>query len=358
MKFEAFFAILGVALTGLAVSGPALADVKYTETMTLSGKSALAGAPMRTTTYLKAGLQRTDQAMTMGPFSMKMISVSSCPAKRSMRFDPALKLYTSSPLFDEIKKPDDATTPAAAAAPPAPKLDKKNGKITISADIKFQGTETIADRKARHYLIDQKITPEGCAGKDPTNFKMEIWVADYDMPSFACRSPWMENATPPGRGRPVDGGCSITTEFKGDQTALAQAYKGLVVKRKMMMGETVMTFELTELSEARLDDTLFAMGTDWKLVVDAEFDKARSSAMMKGMMSGAGAPPAEDDGDKPTNKPAIKQPPATPPAGGGMGDVTVEDKPAGDDADKPKDGDQPAEEMKPKKPKFKLKLPF
>lgn len=361
MKLKACYALLGIAL-----SGAAHADVKYTETMTMSGKSG-AGAPAsRSTTYLKAGLQRTDQTMNMGPVSMSMISVSSCPAKRSMRFDPALKLYTSSPLFGETKKTDDKTPEAKPA--PAPKPDKTNGKITMSADVKMLGTEEVAGRKARHYLIDQKITPEGCAGKTPTNFKMEIWVADYDMPAFACRSPWMANAA----SAPAAGGCSITTEFKGDQAALAEAYRGLIVKRKMIMGDTVMTYQLTELSEAKLDDALFTPGADWKLVSDAEFDKKRQAEMMRGMMSGAGAGDGAAGGDDGKTATATAAPPDAGGDAGTMGEVKVEDGKAGDgkappaDDDKKKEGDgnggnpggEVAKETGKQKLKKKFKLPF
>jgi hypothetical protein len=290
-------AILSAALCGVALSSVVQADVKYTETMTMGGKNAADMPPSRNTTYIKAGLERTEQSLSMGPVTMKMISVSSCPAKRTMRFDPALKIYTSTPMNDDSATKNDEAKAEDTKAAPAAKDKKKTGKITITADVQKLGTEEIAGRTARHYIIKQSMVSEGCAGNGEQKYTMELWTADYDMPVFACRTPWSSSAAP--TTRPTPGGCAITTEFKGDQTAIAEAYRGLQVKRKMTMGDTVMTWQLTELSEAKLDDSLFAPGADWKLVTDEEFDRQRQAAMMRAMTSGAAAGGDDgDDGDK------------------------------------------------------------
>jgi hypothetical protein len=327
MKLKVCTALLGAALCSVAH-----ADVKYTETMTMEGKNAAGSEPTRTTTYLKAGHERTEQKISMGPMVMNMISVSSCPKKLRMRFDPELKIYTSAPINnDSVAKATDAKP---APTKPAPKPTGKTGKIVMTSNVQKLGIEEIAGRKARHYIIDQSMTSEGCAGTGTQKFRTEVWMADYDMPVFACRALWNTSAN---QTTPADGGCSISSEYKGDQAALTEAYRGLPVKRKMTMGDTVMIWQLTELSEAKLDDALFTPRADWKLVSDEEFDKQRQAAMMKAMTSGAsaGGDGGNDEGDE----------------GGTMEDVTEDTTPV--------EEEKPKEEPKKKKKKFgNFKLPF
>ncbi|HEX8550450.1 MAG TPA: hypothetical protein VF681_02725 [Abditibacteriaceae bacterium] len=306
-------------LSSLALATAARADVKYTETTTTSGM------PMRLTTYRKAGAERTEQSMKIGAATMNNISVSSCPDKKTYRLDPALKIYTSS-LIGGASGAADAK-PAAKDNKPAAKT---SGKMTITGNAKFLGVEEVAGRKARHYSIDQRIQSEGCAGNTDMTMKMEVWTADYEMPVFACRAGWQAAQPVPSSA----GGCAMTTEFKGDQKALNEAYRGLVVKRKTSFGETTMVSEITEFSEAKLDDALFQIPAGWTLVSDEEFDKRRQAAMMKAMTGSAPSPANNDD---------------APEEGGTMGDVEVDET---DAEEKP--AEKPKEEEKPKKKKWKL----
>jgi hypothetical protein len=287
------------------------ADVKYTESVktdmgAAGGKGAAGMGAMNntTTTYIADGAQRIESSIQYGPVKMNDITITDCAKKKTFKVDPELKIYTATDITE-----GGHSAPSRPAAPGAP-AQKSSGK---------KGTGKIIKLK----------------------LKMETWVADYKMPVFDCGDkPWQGGG---GYGGGGHSDCDISFVQNGDTKAMTDAYRGLIMRMKTYMPgdkgkDMVITREITGLYEAKLPDSTFSIPAGYKLVSDQDFQKERSAAMMKGMMSGMGAAGAghdDNDGDEAKNN------------------TTDQDDDKGDE-------DQPEEkpQEKPKKPKFKFKLPF
>jgi hypothetical protein len=284
--------LIAVAATCVLSAGVAHSDVKYTQTMRMPGVGAATtaatnGAPLNsTTTWIKKGAQRVEMSQQMGAFKWNETTLTLCEKRQRIRLDPSLKIYTVASLDEtrSITNTQDATKPTAAkpaAGKPA------TGKVVMTVSVKNLGEETVAGRKARHYMISTRYQMSGCASDSDMNSKMEIWVADYQLPDFNC-------GDKPGDWRSyvrASDGCSITSEQKGDVAAWQAVYKGLIVKMKMFDEagtKEVMTQEMTSLSEAKLDDVPFTVPADFKQVSAKEYDDARQQSMMKAMTASSG----------------------------------------------------------------------
>jgi hypothetical protein len=282
-----FFAVAAACFLSVGV---AHSDVKYTQAMRMPGVggafTAGDGAPLNsTTTWIKKGAQRVEMSQQIGAFKWQEATLTLCEKRQSIRLDETLKIYTVSSLDGSSS----TTVSAGAKSTAAKAADAKpsTGKVTMTVSVKNLGEETVAGRKARHYMISTRYQMSGCAGNGDNTSKMEIWVTDYQLPDFNC-------GDKPGDWRGyvrASDSCSITSEQKGDVAAWQAAYKGLVVKMKMydQAGtKEVMTQEMTALSEAKLDDTLFTVPAGFKQVSAKEYDDARQQAMMKGMQASMG----------------------------------------------------------------------
>ena len=329
------------ALAAGTFCATAHADVKYTESVkTDTGSKEAAAGTNTTTTWIADGLQRIESSIQYGPVKMKDITITSCEAGKMYKVDPELKIYTATSTESKPGSAPSTAPKTPNAAAPKTKAKKGSGKITNNISVKYLGEETVAERKCRHYMVETSMKMEGCAGDGELKMKNEIWVADYKMPVFDC-------GDRPGQGGMGYGGgssdCDLSFVQNGDTKLLADAYRGLIMRMKTFMPagqgkEMTTTREITSLSEAKLEGSIFAIPADYKLVTDEEFQKERSSAMMKGMMSGMGAAGAgngDNDGDEAENN-------------------TRDDA---NDNDKD-ETEQPEEQPKPKKPKSKWKLPF
>jgi hypothetical protein len=292
-----------IAISLIGATATAQADVKYSETM----KTADGESTTSTTTFIKAGAQRVETSIKAGPVTIIDATITVCETRRTYRLDPKLKIYTSSPLDDSANSVAKTSTAKTDVA----KEKAATGKMTSTFTVKFLGVGEVTGRKVRHYLITQRMQSQGCIGNSDTTMKSEIWVTDYNMPTFDCGSQyggWSKS----GSG---DGGCKVEYEQKGDFQAYQNAYKGLIVRRKMFMGadeKNAMTWEVTSLSNAKLDDALFSVPTGWKQVSDKEYDEQRQKAMIAAMMGGqnthsgnAGATGDDESpqGDSPTSSP-------------------------------------------------------
>jgi hypothetical protein len=329
---------LAAVAAGAIACTTAQADVKYTESVKMDMGAAGGGMNNSTTTFIADGAQRIENVTQYGPVKMNDITVTVCAKKKTYKIDPDLKIYTATDITE-----GGHTAPARQGAAPATGGGKKGtGKISSTVNVKYLGEETLSNRKCRHYLIETAMKMEGCAGDGETHSKMEIWVTDYKLPVFDCGERPYETGMPQ---RMPHNNCDISFEQHGDTKAMADAYRGLIMRMKMYSPgqdgkDMVITREVTGLYDAKLPASTFEIPADYKLVSDQDFQKARSDAMMKGMMSGAGAAGGHDNnGDANDNANAND-------------DQDAKD----DDAEENKAPEKEPE--KPKKPKFKLKLPF
>lgn len=264
---------LGAAVLSTTIT--ARADVQYTTEMSMMQGGKL--TPFSTTTtWIKAGLQRTDSQQNLGMVRQSESTILRCAKREQLRFDPSLKIYAVEPVG--ANGTVGGSTPGARSGKPGV------GKIIMTSKVKFIGREKIAGRVARHYQITQRMQSTGCAGNSDTTLKSEIWVADATLPVVSCgpsAGDWKQ-------GYNAGGGCKISFEQRGDTKAFQAAYKGLLMKSITYdaSGKPTMQMRITKLSFANLSPKSFEAPAGFKKQSRADYDKTRQDAMIAAMTKG------------------------------------------------------------------------
>src|SRR5688500_16599789 len=92
-------AALGATVAAPLATSIAHADMRWKTEMKMEGAGKGGGAPMMSfTTAVKAGAQRKETAMSMGPFSMNDVLITLCEKKQKIRLDDKLKIYAVLPI--------------------------------------------------------------------------------------------------------------------------------------------------------------------------------------------------------------------------------------------------------------------
>lgn len=227
---------------------------------------------------VKANAERSEIRTKFGAMEMNQITLRLCDKNQEVRLDPSLKMYTSRPLRNTA-----AVKAANGKAANAVAGGQETGKVVSTYAVQELAGEEVAGFKTRHYLISTKLQMSGCVGNSDIDTKVEIWVADIKDASACADS----ISTAEAYAAAAKESCQVTYEQKGDVAAYAKAYNGLIVRQKIYNGDQVlMTTEMTSLSQAKLDDTLFTIPGDYKKVSEEEFQRAQSQAMMEAMIKG------------------------------------------------------------------------
>jgi hypothetical protein len=265
------------------------ADLKWTEVMTFgAGQKAGAGEDgpgkmtMTTNKWVKREATRSETSFSVGPMQMTNADIMRCDTKETVLLDADLKMYAIVP----------ASAGGAAMGMPgmgnilgAPKGKAGRGTSVTEVLVQDLGKETINTIETRHYSVKMKNTATGCAGNGTTESTMEMWVADIRMPALCQQVDYKTGLSAALR---QDASCDITSEIKGDTTALQKVYDGFVMRMKMggVGGAPGFLKEVTMLSQAELDETPFTIPADWKKVSEKQLQDAKQKAMMKKMMEG------------------------------------------------------------------------
>ena len=318
----------GAALIGLGgLSLPTLADVRYTTQMTIGGAddtktadpndatsadAAKMTPTMRHTIFLKDMRQRSEMSIDAGPFHQTTIILTQCDTHQDIRLDPALKIYTSSPIGAM------EFTPPAMPGMDRHKMSHDAGKGTQTTTFTTQdlGVEKITDLDTHHWMLTMRSQTSGCLGDTDSTTKMEVWVSDIKA-GLDCPEQFAASRTIPN---PSNENCQITYEMKGDMEAMRKIFTGMIVREKIYNGDKVAVVQdLRDYSQAALDDALFSVPADYKQVSSKDFDKAEQDALMKSMMNGMASgdnsspgdasptPDAPTDGKTPDSPPAKKK---------------------------------------------------
>ena len=340
-------------------STSARADVRYTTQMSMGGANANGAPPadmpagmpangmplMRTTTYVKDMHERVETSVDIGPMHMNTVTLTLCDKHQTVKLDPALKIYTVSDIGSMTFTPPSRPGRGGMGGS-MPEGKPGIGHIIMTFNVQDLGTEKVADIDARHYKMTIRSQTSGCIGTADTTIMLENWVAPIKG-ALNCPERFS-----PARSYTNGNGCQITTEMKGDFSAMRDAYAGMPVRTKFYQGDKLfMTTDMRDYSTAALDDALFTTPDDYKQVSDAEFSKAESDAMMKNMMGGMGSmftPPTPET--------------SAPPADNGAGAAPTPDATGGTDNTGGTQTPPPASPPKKKKGIFGLpsmpKLPF
>lgn len=301
----------------LVLQGMAQADMRWTTQMKVdmgsimgraggsAGLVAAMGEPVISyTTAVKEGAQRKESKMEMGFFSTNDVTLTLCEKKQLVQIDDGLKIYTLSSLTGDesgFVNPmaglgsaigsmfPGMTIPGMPSPKPGPPAE---GKIVSTVTLEDLGQDAVAETPARHWMVTIKNEKSGCAGNGTDTTKMEVWAANFDEPVVCPDSKGsnpvrdLQNALKPN--------CKITFESKGDGAeAFGKIFRGLILRMKMIDPKTnkpTMTQEVTMLTRAKQEESLFAIPAGYREVKAEEFQKLKSQAMLQKMLQGGTLP--------------------------------------------------------------------
>jgi hypothetical protein len=269
--------VFALCLLSAASIAAARADITYTQETQMPGGAG----KMVMLTQAKKGAERVETTMQIATFERKTVQLTVCAKKTTYQIDPALKLYTAAPIGGEAAS--DKPTGAAASKPGA--VTAGAGKIISTVSVKDLGAETLNGYKTRHYRIVQRIQTSGCAGNTDTTLQQEVWVAPTISLGDGCPEMSSSSSVSAGFSKP---GCKCAFVQQGDVAAYTEAMKGLRVRTIMFDGvgekaKPTMTMDVKNVSQAKLEDTLFAIPSDYKEVSAEEFAAAQQKAMMNAL---------------------------------------------------------------------------
>jgi hypothetical protein len=288
MKFKNVLP-LALLLT-CALLAAAHADIKYTQTMTVGGDQD-ATPMMHSAHYVAPGKERNETEMSMGNFKSKEAIVTICQPYQIIHIDDALKIYA---ITDE-RSGTTAGVPPMMGNRGQSHEKAGTGKIAINVKVTDLKSEKVAGWDTKHYMVEMHTQSSGCVGDGSSDMKMELWVANV-KDAHGCK-PNVDYGTLLGRRE--GGKCKVTYETTGDYARLAGIWDGLVMRQKMYDkdGKVMMIQEITSLSQAKLDDSVFAIPNGYTKLSLADYNKQRQQAMMQAMMGGAGNDNASDNND-------------------------------------------------------------
>lgn len=246
MKRAILFSLFAI----LTISSTIFADVKIKIRQKMSGQET------ENTTYIKGKRQRTDV------MNGQMVTITQCDLRRDVQLLPTAKSYTVSPFDDGT-----STNQTVSSTQTKSVVSTKGGTLYITTTNKDTGErKQMFGYTARHIIqtIEMESSPDSC---NPTKSKMIIdaWVIDETF-GFQCdRTQDYQNYQ-----RPQAGGCRDKVVPK----TIGTAKNGYPLYQKMTFFDengketTSMIQEVTELSKATLDASLFEIPGDYREVKD------------------------------------------------------------------------------------------
>lgn len=236
-------------------------DLKYTTEM-----KAGAGMPaMASTVYLKGQQERRDMNMMgMGDIS----TITQCPQKHVITVNHKCKLYFVAPMQEGAPP---MAMPAGGPGMSRGRPPRQGGLVVVENEVRDTGErQKKFGMTARHIVV--KMTMDAKEGScNPGHHEMEtdMWVVDLAGAQLSCRARLGE--TPPPT--PQAGGCQDKYEVKAKGSAASPG----TFPVKMTFGTGAgpggpqsMTMEVTELSTATLDQSVFGIPAGYKQASSAQ----------------------------------------------------------------------------------------
>jgi hypothetical protein len=249
-------------LLALTLATSAWADHTVTMRTTFEDPAA-ASMKMTSVTRTKDRRQRVEDTTDMGVFKMVNVRLLMCDLEQEAQIDPDLKIYTVRSL-NALATVGDPSKPV--------KTNKGTGKITTHVQVQDLGVEKVAQKDARHWIVESAMKGSGCIGTFDYKAKREFWTAA--MPAFQCpilSGTWSNQTI---------NECTVSQELTGDVDKFHQSMQHEVVKEIVFVdGKKMMTRELVDFSLAELDDSWFSLD-GYKKVSEDEFQAAQQKKMM------------------------------------------------------------------------------
>lgn len=246
-RFVNAIIFLSLLLAGAVI---ARADVKIKSKQTSSGQT------MENTTYIKGKRTRTESA------GGQLITIQQCDLRRDLQLMPQSQVYRVT-RYDQTA----AAVPGRGNAAGPTAAPTRGGTITSTITTRDTGERRqMFGYNARHIIttIETVSSADAC---NQNNSKMEIdgWYIDAEF-VVACETDRYTN--------PVNNGSPTGCQDKYQTKQVGTAKRGYSVVEKMtMMGPDgkpsfSMTNEVTELSQATLDASLFDVPAGYREVED------------------------------------------------------------------------------------------
>jgi hypothetical protein len=224
----------------------------------IKSKQTMSGQSYENTTYIKGKRQRTETMNGM------MVNLTQCDLRRGIQMNPQAKTYMVNSFGETTET---VTKPAAGTKSDG--VVVAGGKITTTITTKDTGErKQMFGFTAKHLIITMETisSPDACT-KNNSKMQTDGWYIDAEF-VLDCdygTNPYGYN----NNHRP--GGCQDKYEMK----QIGAAKRGYPVYEKMTMfdesGKETMSLvnEVTELSKATLDASLFDVPQDYRQVTDA-----------------------------------------------------------------------------------------
>lgn len=257
---------------GVLLASSAHADISYTQETRMNEEQSSKAPTTVTVRSVSPEGERTEMRSQYGKMQVNQTTLLLCKKNQEIQLDTGLKIYWVKPLNET------ATTKEKSGK----KTEEKTGKIISTYSVKDLGEERILDLKTRHYLATTSLDFSGCVGDKDMETKVEVWVSDIKDATPCAQT--FDHAV--AYSAFAEGDCKITFEQKGDVEAYGKIYSGIILRQKTYMGDKLlMTQEVTNLSQAKLNAELFAIPADYKKVTPEDFQTQQSAAMMRAMMA-------------------------------------------------------------------------
>jgi hypothetical protein len=265
---------IAIIFIGFISSTTALADVKIKSKQTVSGQS------YENTTYIKGKRQRSETMNGM------MINLTQCDLRRGIQLNSQTKTYVVNSFTDGTQGSN------SSAVTDKNGVVQAGGRVTTTITTKDTGErKQMFGFTARRLIVTMEtVSSADACNKMNTKMQTDGWYIDAEF-VLDCDYGYQNYGSYGSR----DGGCKDRYEMK----TVGTAKRGYPVYEKMTMfdasGKESMSIvnEVTELSRATLEASLFDVPADYREVEDAAQMYATSSGASDS--SNGGSPIATPD---------------------------------------------------------------
>jgi hypothetical protein len=249
------FAFILFAVISIATAGQALADVKIKSRRSMSGQTS------ESTTFIKGKRSRSEDSIG----GTNQVSITQCDLKRGIQLNPQTQMYIIS-NWDEAMTESSSTRVSGNTKTET----RKGGVMTMTTTTKDTGeTRKMFGYTARHYIVtfEAEASADACTPMKKMKMVTDGWYIDAEF-ALDC-----DFASRKGMQMPsASGGCRDRVDAKN----IGPARRGYPVLEKMTMYDEngretyTMTSEVTEISKATLEASLFEIPEGWTEAKDQQ----------------------------------------------------------------------------------------
>jgi hypothetical protein len=265
-----------VAVLLMCVSfGAAHADVKYTvvTNYTSLGKSAAGSKTPHSsetiTYFITANKKRMEYERKNLIYTSDDVRITRCDLNQRFRIDNALKIYTVSAL----------NAKGIISAPTEKELteDLPSGKVDTHISLQKVGSEKVNGIETTVYHVQMHTQYSGVLTIHESDYDGKMWIADVQG-DMTCDSPKPLRASYTQIEDLSTGKRRVTYEITGDIDEMNAISSKLPMRQEGITGDSKISENITGLSTAELDDSLFEVPAGYRKVSSEEYEKLRSKA--------------------------------------------------------------------------------